>query len=511
MKIVDQILIYKHLRWSTNVPSRRGRPSSSNIILHLPGPKGTAKNVKSPGEAWDLIFDKTVIEIITNHTNEEISRRTANIKNETYHKPTDILEIKAFLGLLYLAGVLKSSGLNTSELWSEAFGNGIFRATMSQCRFKFLAASLRFDDKNTRPQRRQADKFAHIRQIFDVYVANCKKYYSPYEYCTIDEQMLSFRGRCSFVVYNPMKPDKYGIKIVQINDARTSYMFNAIPYVGEIKDRLKNESVPTYYVRNLSEPIFNTNRNVTTDNWFTSIEAADMLKSNNLTLLGTIRKNKREIPPLFLKPQEEGMAVFAFSNEKTLVSYTPKKKKVVLMLSTMHHDDKIDLTTGKPDVIVMYNETKGGTDVFDKLCKSYTTCRKTARWPMRVFFGMLDGSGINAMILLNLATNSIKSSRKEFLKELGMYLITPFLKTRLDNVNLRKSLKIKIREILGVEESPITYNQSGVIVLPKNVRCAICKWRKDRKTKLACNSCRKPMCMEHRAASCIECWNKVTS
>ena len=47
------------------------------------------------------------------------------------------------------------------------------------------------------------------------------KYYEPSTYATFDEQLLSFRGRCAFKIYMPKKPDKYGLKIVSINDAET--------------------------------------------------------------------------------------------------------------------------------------------------------------------------------------------------------------------------------------------------------------------------------------------------
>jgi hypothetical protein len=40
-------------------------------------------------------------------------------------------ELRAFIGLLYLAGVLKAGHVNMKELWSENFGSPVSSATMS--------------------------------------------------------------------------------------------------------------------------------------------------------------------------------------------------------------------------------------------------------------------------------------------------------------------------------------------------------------------------------------------
>ena len=56
----------------------------------------------------------------------------------------------------------------------------------------------------------------------------------------------------------------------------------------------------------------------------------------------------------------------------------PKKNKVVL-LSSIHNDDKIDEPTGdarKPKMITLCNKTKGGVD---ELCASYTCTLNTRR------------------------------------------------------------------------------------------------------------------------------------
>lgn len=490
-------------RWSKEVPEKRGRRLGKNIVSHLPGPKGAAKSVKSPLEAWSLLFSDDIVNTIVDRTNDEIRRRLETIKvRQSYHSTADSTEIKALFGLFYLRGVQRSAHLNLHELWSPKFGTSLFRATMPLNRFDFLTSCLRFDDKATREQRKQNDKFAPIREIWEKFVSNCTEYYTPHEYCTIDEQLMGYRGRCPFKIYLASKPHKYGIKFVMMNDARTWYMVNAIPYVGKVTTE-NNMPVPFHYVKKLAQPIYGTGRNITVDNWFSSVDLFEnMLIEHGLTMTGTLRKNKREIPPDFLIGKKEGESKFVFDHNKTLVSFTPKQKKVVLLLSTMHYSDDVDDTTKKPIIVLDYNGTKGGTDTFDKLCHTFTTAHTTRRWPMRVCCGMLDHAGINAMVLYNFSsTNNPKLVRREFLNTLAFQLIEPFLKCRLGITTLRRGLKCLISEIVDIDIQDI----QEAPVLEKKVRCGFCNRSKDRKTKLACSSCRVPICDEHRSKNCVKC------
>ncbi|XP_046479055.1 piggyBac transposable element-derived protein 4-like isoform X1 [Neodiprion pinetum] len=374
-----------------------------------------------------------MLEMIVQRTNEEIDRREeGNVENRpSFCKNVDIVELKAFIGLLYFAGLEKNNHTNLEDLWSPEFGYNLYRAVMTERRFQYLLQNFRFDDKNTRDARIEEHALAHIKELWDALIANCKRYYSPSTNCTIDDQLLGFRGRFGARVYIANKPDKYGIKIVTCNDVQTPYLIDAEPYVGKV-ETARGESVPSYYIKKLTEHIHNSGRNVTCDSWFMSIKIVQEMKDNySLTMVGTLRKNKPKIPGTFTQSAAAGTVRFAYADGMTLLSYCPKRNKVVLLLSSLHKAGRMDEKIGKPEIVGFHNATKGGIDTFDELCKNYTTNRTTKRWPMRLFFGMLDRAGVNSAVLYNLREANPTLARHTFLKELVHGLIKPCLEQRL--------------------------------------------------------------------------------
>lgn len=142
--------------------------------------------------------------------------------------------MKAFLGLLLLAGVFKSGHEDVESLWAtDGTGRDVFRVTMSLKRFLFLLSALRFDDVDIRAIRKATDRAALITEIFDKFIGNCQRHYSCSEYLTVDEMLCPFRGRCLFRVYMKSKPARYGIKVMCLCDAKTHYLYNAFIYTGK--------------------------------------------------------------------------------------------------------------------------------------------------------------------------------------------------------------------------------------------------------------------------------------
>lgn len=151
-------------------------------------------------------------------------------KAESTWDPITDTELQAYLGLMIIAGVSKSNSVRLSDLWNPERGPPIFSATMSQKRFEKISIVLRFDDKDSRDKN---DRFAPIRVLWDEWANTFPRFFSPYENLVIDEELMSFQGRCCFKMYMPSKPNKYGIKFWLLVDCKTHYVLGIIPYLGK--------------------------------------------------------------------------------------------------------------------------------------------------------------------------------------------------------------------------------------------------------------------------------------
>ncbi|GFT44487.1 hypothetical protein NPIL_516771 [Nephila pilipes] len=94
---------------------------------------------------------------------------------------------------------------------------------------------------------------------------------------------------------------------------------------------------------------------LTIDNWYASYLSAKSFL--DITLLRTLRSNKKEIHREFLTMKSRVIAL--------------------ILLSAMYDDDSIESDTSKLSVILDYNKTNGGVDVVDKFGGSYTVARRS--------------------------------------------------------------------------------------------------------------------------------------
>ncbi|KAJ8889105.1 hypothetical protein PR048_008599 [Dryococelus australis] len=107
--------------------------------------------------------------------------------------------------------------------------------------------------------------------------------------------MEAFRGLCKFQQYIPNKPAKYRIKIYALVDARMFYTVNLEIYPGlHPEGPYKVDNDARSVVMHVVAPILNTGE---ISQSTTLVPLAKILLEQKTILVGSLRKNKKEVPP----------------------------------------------------------------------------------------------------------------------------------------------------------------------------------------------------------------------
>ena len=183
----------KTTKWYHNPLLTSSRTRPHNLIRHLPGQIGDARLAKSVAESWVCFLIDDISDTVVTCTNRYINFVKDNYTRNRDAKCTDVIELKAFIGLLYLAGAYKANRQSLEEFWgTEADGVERFGLVMSIKRFKFLLCCMRFDDRDTRITRKAENRLDPIREIVILFINYCQKNYSLEEFTTIDEMLVGF-------------------------------------------------------------------------------------------------------------------------------------------------------------------------------------------------------------------------------------------------------------------------------------------------------------------------------
>ncbi|XP_066967412.1 piggyBac transposable element-derived protein 4-like [Macrobrachium rosenbergii] len=309
-------------------------------------------------------------------------------------------------------------------------------------------------------------------------------------------------------MFIPNKPAKYGIKLVMACDAETHYMCNSIPYCGKTTGADRVISLGEFFTTELVKPFRTSGRVVTTDNWFTSLPLAKSLQKYGMHLVGTIRPKPYMPLELLTFPMELGqsVAVYNYEDKATLMCQRVKSTKRMQILSTVHHQPTL-VERQKTHIHMYYNATKGGVDTFDQLCAAMTCSRKTRRWPLCVFFGLLNIVVNNAFIIYQHRPENAKVSRRKFAMDLALELCRPWAFNRLQQKRyLPRDVSSLICSVFEVEDITVAANE-GQGRSEKRQRCHLCPSSSNARSKILCSNCRKTTCAHHLKYTCEKCSN----
>ena len=479
-----------------------------------------------------------MIHNIVEYTNRKIEEAIIRFENtdkypyKSYVKIIDDVDLRAFIGIMYLRGLYGLNRHNIRVLFSDRHGMPVFGATMSRLRFEFILKYLSFDDHTTREERWKQDRFAAMREFFEKCNINFGKMMIPEDYLSLDETLYPMRTQIAFKQYNPDKPAKYGMLFKSINSARYPYTHQSHVYCGKPEGE-PNEfytagtsNYVMFLVNKLSIHHNLSGRNLSMDRLYSSLALADWLLENGITMVGTMMKNRVGIPMEIKVDQHRDInsteIYWEKNGSKRLLSYvvkTAKARKNVIMLSTVEPllGTTMDDEKHKPALIKLYDFTKGGTDIVDQKIGFYTTKTKSRRWTMTAFSYLLDTIRVNAGTIygLNNTIDPRKVDSFDFIFRLGESLVMPEVSRR-PKQGLTSVISAKIRLFTGkVEEANVADHLYSQTVDVKT-RCKICvsethgadqKYKKDKlkKIKTACQKCGNATCNQHMMHICNTC------
>ena len=154
---------------------------------------------------------------------------------------------------------------------------------------------------------------------------------------------------------------------------------------------------PARIVLHLVEPYLGKGHTVITDRYYTSLPLAMTLNAHNTSFIGTVIKNRVDLPDAIRSPS------FRLANDEIVAYRTDRllslgwraaqKKKPLFILSTESSAKPIPVTavaTGrtaiKPTVVNDYNWSMNGVDKADQHTVYYSFIRRSRKWWRKFFF-----------------------------------------------------------------------------------------------------------------------------
>ena len=120
-----------------------GRTTSSNIIKFRQGVIGKSLNTNSPVDFWEDFTTPDMINLLVKYTNIVIATKKESYSEPCRVKDTGIIEIKALIGLLMLAGAYHSNRLNLADAWgANDIGKEVFRLLSHWIDYVFCCVAL---------------------------------------------------------------------------------------------------------------------------------------------------------------------------------------------------------------------------------------------------------------------------------------------------------------------------------------------------------------------------------
>ena len=390
----------------------------------------------TPCDYFRMFLDKEVFRDIARHTNnyakfkQEMKRTVSPSYVDKHWQETNGDEIQAFIALNIVMGLSPSRRIRHYWSKNKFLRNEGVASVMTCQRFEKLSEYFHVSDRRGEAPRGSAnfDCWYKVRPILERLQVLFPMMMRPCKNQSIDEGLQPFKGRDRKIQYCPDKPRKRGFKFWIRCDADTGYVQQFQCYAGNKECNVAPASrngMIFDVVDKLTRPLHNKRHHVFFDNLYTSVPTLQFLLSKGIYACGTLRMNKRHIPPAVKNFKEKGtrgeFVIFQDENNPNLTITAWRDTKVVRFAATNAQANltcKTQCRTGRhyieiyqPHAASLYGQFMGGVDNFDHLRERYRSGRQGKKAWKYLFWFLIDCALVNSYILYRKTSQRIQGNK----------------------------------------------------------------------------------------------------
>ena len=385
-------------------------------FIGTPGLKVTVPDLKEPTDYFSLYFDNDIIDYIVTETNRfadqflEQNEITPSSRAQEWRE-TNPNEMRVFLAVLLYEGIIQKPVENWYWSKRNSISTPFIKDLIPRKRFEIIMKFLHFSnnetyDAQTHPQ----PKLKKIYELYSLINLKFQTAYVPEKNIAIDESLMAYKGKLGFKQYIPTKRSRFGIKLYELCESSSGYIWNMLIYTG--KDTPFDEDyakfgMATRCVMTLMKELLNKGYCLFVDNFYMSPELAELLISKRTDVCGTVRQTRKNLPQALKFEKVQKGQIIAFQKGKMCLMRWQDKKPVCLM-STIHNNEMVSVNSKhpqrnsvlKPKAVVDYNMGMGGVDKADQCMAYYPSIRNQQRkYYKKIFRHILDQAVWNAFVL----------------------------------------------------------------------------------------------------------------
>ena len=202
------------------------------------------QDLNTAGEYFRLFYDDEVLDLIVTETNrysQQYFETHPDQARTDYYKswtPCTQERIKAYIAIIIHMGLSQYPRMDYH--WSKTlmYNCSLCPNVMTKKEFFLLHGFLHYCDNRAA---NLDDKLYKVRRLFDLLSARFRRFYIPNQNLTIDERIVKYTGRLSFLQYIRNKPNQLGIKVFVVADL-TGYTYNWKVYTGRERQNLQRSN-----------------------------------------------------------------------------------------------------------------------------------------------------------------------------------------------------------------------------------------------------------------------------